>query len=378
MISRLLEPQIIKQLFKGKAILLFGPRQCGKTTLIQKIVQQINKPKLWLNGDDADVPPLLQQSTTARLKAIIGKNEVMVIDEAQRIENIGIVIKLITDNIKSVQVIATGSSAFELANKINEPLTGRKFEYNLFPLSFSEMAAARGLLDEKRLVEHRMIYGYYPDIVTRAGDEENLLRLLSDSYLYKDLFALEQLKKPVLLQKILQALALQLGSEVSYHELAQLTGADNETVEKYIDLLEKCYVIFRLPSLSRNMRNEIKKGRKIYFYDNGIRNSIIRNYSPINLRNDKGALWENFLIAERWKRNDYAGYFPNRFFWRTHAQQEIDYIEETKGKLKGWEFKYSAKAKKSIPKTFINAYAESVVEFIHKDNFTGFIMNDKS
>lgn len=297
----------------------------------------------------------------------------MVIDEAQRIENIGIVIKLIVDAIKNVQVIATGSSAFELANKIKEPLTGRKFEYNLFPLSFSEMAASTSLLDEKRLLEHRMIYGYYPEIVTNAGDEDNLLRLLSDSYLYKDLFALEQLKKPVLLQKILQALALQLGNEISYHEIAQLTGADNETVEKYIDLLEKCYVVFRLPSLSRNMRNEIKKGRKVYFFDNGIRNSVIRNYNPFNLRNDKGALWENFLVAERWKHNEYRGYYPNRYFWRTHAQQEIDYIEEANGKITGWEFKWSPKAKKNISKTFLNAYPGSSVQFIHSDNFTDFI-----
>lgn len=374
MIYRSVEQQITKKLFKGKAILLLGPRQCGKTTLAQAIVQKTNKPTLWFNGDDADVPSLLQQSNTTKLKAIIGKNELVVIDEAQRIENIGIVIKLILDTIKNVQVIATGSSAFELANKINEPLTGRKFEYNLFPLSFSEMAASTNLLEEQRLLEHRMIYGYYPEIVTSPGDEENLLRLLSDSYLYKDLFALEQLKKPVLLQKILQALALQLGSEVSYHEIGQLTGADNETVEKYIDLLEKCYVVFKLPSLSRNMRNEIKKGRKVYFFDNGIRNSIIRNYSPLNLRNDKGALWENFLVAERWKRNEYSSYYPNRFFWRTHAQQEIDYIEEARGNLTGWEFKWSPKAKKLIPKTFLNGYPGSSITFIHTENFTDFVL----
>lgn len=374
MLIRSIEQQIIQKLFKGKAILLLGPRQCGKTTLAQTIIQKTNKPTLWLNGDDADVPSLLQQSNTTKLKAIIGKNELVVIDEAQRIENIGIVIKLIVDTIKTVQVIATGSSAFELANKINEPLTGRKFEYNLFPFSFSEMVASTSLLDEQRLLEHRMIYGYYPEIVANPGDEDNLLRLLSDSYLYKDLLALEQLKKPALLQKILQALALQLGSEVSYHEIAQLTGADNETVEKYIDLLEKCYVVFRLPSLSRNMRNEIKKGRKIYFFDNGIRNSIIRNYNPLNLRSDKGALWENFLIAERWKHNEYSGYYPNRFFWRTHAQQEIDYIEESKGNLSGWEFKWSSKAKKLVSKTFLNGYPGSNVAFVHADNFTDFVM----
>ena len=376
MILRLLQGVIIKRLFKGKAVLIMGPRQCGKTTLVKSIVENTGKQTLWLNGDDADTQSLLQSPTSTRLKALIGKNVIMVIDEAQRIENVGIVIKLVVDNIKTVQVIATGSSSFELANKINEPLTGRKFEYHLFPLSFNEMAAHISVLEEKRLLEHRMIYGYYPEVVTNAGDEENLLRLLADSYLYKDLFALEQLKKPGLLQKILQAMALQLGNEVSYHEVAQLVGADNETIEKYIDLLEKAYVVFRLPSLNRNVRNEIKKGRKIYFYDNGIRNSIIRNYSPLNLRNDKGALWENFLVTERWKRNEYAGYYPNRFFWRTHAQQEIDYIEEAKGKLSGWEFKWSTKAGKTIPKTFLNAYRESKVQFIHHDNFMDFLMNE--
>lgn len=374
MIFRSLEDRITPRLFKGKAILILGPRQCGKTTLLQSLVSNAGNSTLWLNGDDADVQTLLHNPTSTRLKAVIGKNEILVLDEAQRIGNIGITLKLIVDNIKNVQVIATGSSAFELANKINEPLTGRKFEYHLFPLSFGEMVGHTSLLEEKRLLEHRLVYGYYPEVVSNAGDEENLLRLLSDSYLYKDLFSLEQLKKPALLQKILQALALQLGSEVSYHEIALLTASDNETVERYIDLLEKAYVVFKLPSLSRNMRNEIKKGKKIYFYDNGIRNSIIRNYNPVNLRTDKGALWENFLVAERWKHNEYRGYYPNRFFWRTHAQQEIDYIEEAKGGLKGWEFKWNSKAKTSISKTFLNAYPGSTVDIIQQENFMDFIL----
>lgn len=373
MIPRMLESPISSRFGKGKIILIIGPRQVGKTTLVQLITNTGNTPALWLNGDEPDVRAMLTNTTSTQVGALIGNHTRVVIDEAQRIVNIGLTLKLLVDRFPHVQVIVTGSSALELSGMINEPLTGRKYEYNLFPLSFSEMTDHTSLLEESRMLEHRLIYGYYPEIVTHPGEERTLLSLLADSYLYKDLYALEQIKKPVLLEKILLALALQLGSEVSYHEIGQLTGADNETVERYIDLLEKAFVVFRLTALSRNLRNEIKKSRKIYFYDNGIRNAIIKNYSPLSLRQDIGALWENFLISERMKINHYTGRWVNRWFWRTHAQREIDYIEEYDGKLHAYEFKWNPAKKATFPKAFLNAYPGSDTRVISRSNFIDFL-----
>ena len=373
MIQRKLAKIIRKKLGQDKAILIFGPRQAGKTTLLEQMFDKKDSNILWLNGDEADVRDMLSDTTSTRLQSIIGRKNLLIIDEAQRIENIGITIKLIVDNLKNVQVVATGSSSFELANKLQEPLTGRKYEYFLYPLSFSEMVDHSGLLIESRLLEQRLIYGYYPEVVIKTGQEKELLSLLTTSYLYKDLFVLKELKKPSLLEKLVQALALQLGNEVSYNELGRLVGADNQTVEKYIDLLEQVYIVFRLRSLSRNVRNEIKKTRKIYFYDNGIRNAVIKNFNPLNLRQDVGALWENFLISERMKVNHYAGRMVNRYFWRTKQQQEIDYIEEYNGKLHAFEFKWSAQKNNRFSKTFLKAYPDSETTLINRENYLDFI-----
>jgi predicted AAA+ superfamily ATPase len=356
MIQRVLQPVLKKRMGMGKVILLLGPRQVGKTTLVKQLPESTTGKTLWLNGDESDVRQMLSDTTSTRLKTLIGDHRLVVVDEAQRIPDVGLTLKLMVDNIPGIQIIATGSSALELTGKINEPLTGRKFEYHLHPISFQEMVAHTSLLEEKRLLEHRLIYGYYPQIVTEPGNERALLQLLTDSYLYRDLFALEQIKKPLLLEKLLQALALQIGSEVNFHELGQLVGADKETVERYIDLLEKAFVIFRLSSLSRNLRNEIKKGKKIYFWDNGVRNAIIKNFNLPTLRQDVGGLWENFLMSERQKLMQYQEQYINTYFWRTHAQQEIDYIEEQGGIMRAWEFKWNAKAKNRIPRTFLDAY----------------------
>ena len=280
MILRALQKAIQERLFKGKAILIFGPRQCGKSTLVETVLN--DKEYLHFTGDDAEIRDALSNTSLALLKTIIGKSKILFIDEAQRITNIGLTIKLITDHLKDVQVIATGSSAFELSSQVNEPLTGRKYEFMLYPLSFGEMVAHYGFLTERKLIEYRLIYGYYPEIVSKQSEEKELLKLLAGSYLYKDLLTLEQVKKPVLLEKLLRALALQVGNEVSYNELAQTVGANKQTVEKYIDLLEKAYVVFVLPALNRNVRNEIKKGKKIYFFDCGIRNAIINNFNSIS------------------------------------------------------------------------------------------------
>ena len=373
MIPRVLQKTVEERLFKGKALLIFGPRQCGKSTLIETLLS--GQEYLHLSGDDSSVREILSNTSVATLKTIIGKNKILFIDEAQRVNNIGLTLKLITDQIKEVQVIASGSSAFELSNKVNEPLTGRKYEFMLYPLSFGEMVDYHGFLTEKRLIEYRLIYGYYPEIVSKQSEGKELLKLLAESYLYKDLLMLEQVKKPVLLEKLLKALALQVGSEVSYNELAQVIGANKQTVENYIDLLEKAFVVFVLPALSRNVRNEIKKGRKVYFYDCGIRNAIINNFKPVQSRTDTGALWENFIIAERMKFLRYSREDAKMYFWRTAQQQEIDLIEEHEaGLLKAFEFKWGKTEKVRFPQTFTENYPGSETAVISPDNLEEFLL----
>lgn len=373
-VSRLIEDRIAERIGKGKIILVFGPRQSGKTTLMHAVAEKSNMDPLWLSGDEPDIRGLLAEATSTLLKSLLGGKRLVIIDEAQRIANIGITLKLCADTLPDVQIIATGSSAFELAGVTSEPLTGRKYEYHLYPLSFGELAAHHGLLEEKRLLEHRLVFGLYPEPATRPGEERELLSLLAESYLYKDIFALGIVKKPALLERMLQALALQIGSEVSYQELGQLIGADKETVERYIDLLEKAYVLFRLPSFSRNLRNELKKNRKVYFWDTGIRNAVIRNFNPLHLRQDTGALWENFLVAERLKANHYAGRDANHWFWRTHAQQEIDYIEERDGVLSAWEFKWRASRPPRIPNSFLTAYPGCQTGYVTAETVETFLL----
>ncbi len=374
MIQRVLHQSIEKRLFKGKAIILFGARQTGKSTLIETLLSEQKQEWLYLNGDDADVREVLTNTTATKLKAIIGNKKILFIDEAQRVENIGLTIKLVTDQIKDVQVIATGSSAFELSSQVNEPLTGRKYEFMLYPLSFGEMMQHHGLLQEKRLIEHRMTFGYYPEIVTNAGEEKERLKLLAGSYLYKDLLMLDQIKKPAMLENLLKALALQLGSEVNYTELAQIVGTDRKTVEKYIDLLEKAFVVFRLPALSRNVRNEIKKGKKVYFYDGGIRNAILNNFKPLGSRTDAGALWENFVVAERMKFLKYQCIDTSYYFWRTTQQQEIDLIEENEEGMTAFEFKWNVKnASVRFPQTFTNSYPDAQTAVVTPGNVEDYL-----
>jgi uncharacterized protein len=373
MIKRLLTENIESKLGTGKAIILLGPRQVGKTTILKSL---FNTPEneIWLNGDELDVQDLFAKMSSDRLKAIIGNKQIIIIDEAQRIPEIGLRLKLITDQIQEVQLIATGSSSFELANKLNEPLTGRKWEFHLYPLSFKEMVNHHGLLTETRLIPHRLIYGYYPDVVNNIGDEKAILKHLSDSYLYKDILLLDQIKKPEALIKLLQGIAYQVGSQVSYNELAQLCGLDAKTIEKYIQLLEQAYIIFRLGSFSRNLRTELKRSRKIYFYDNGIRNALIANFNQIENRNDIGALWENFLMAERIKHNAYKQEWVNHWYWRTKEQQEIDLLEESNGILFAYEFKWNPTAKTKIPNSFVDAYPDTQFNIIHKDNIETFLL----
>lgn len=374
-IMRFLENRIKSRFFKGKVILLFGPRQAGKSTLIEKILQEIGQPWIYFSGDESDTRELLSNTTSTKIKALIGENKIIFIDEAQRIQEIGLTLKIITDQLKDIQVIASGSSAFELANRVNEPLTGRKYEFLLFPLSFSEMCKQHGLMQERRLLEHRLIFGYYPEIVVKSGSEIELLKLLAESYLYKDLLILEQVKKPALLEKLVKALALQVGSEISYQELGQLVGADNSTIEKYIQLLEKAYVVFVVPAFSKNVRNEIKKGKKVYFYDVGIRNAVINNFGHLSTRVDVGALWENFFISERKKFHEYQKTGTKLYFWRTTQQQEIDLIEETSDTLHAFEIKWSEKRKVRFPQTFTANYPEALTSVVHPNNIEEYLMD---
>ena len=374
MISRITIQNIEARLFKGKAILLFGARQVGKTTLLKHLVNKREESVLHISGDEPDIRNILSNITSSQLKTYIGNNTIFFIDEAQRIPNIGLTLKLITDHIENVQVIATGSSAFEMANEMNEPLTGRKYEFNLFPLSFQEMVNHHGLIEEKRQIEQRLIFGSYPEVVNNPNDAANLLNLIADSYLYKDILMLDRIKRPMLLEKILKALALQVGSEVSFNEIAQLVGADKGTVEKYIQLFEQTFVIFQVPSFSRNVRNELKKSKKIYFYDCGIRNAIIGNYNTLSKRNDIGMLWENYLFSERMKKLNYEFKRTQLFFWRTTQQQEIDLIEENTNNLNAFEFKWNEKAKAKFSKTFLNAYPNAGVKVISRSNYEEFLL----
>jgi len=374
MIDRILEESIKSKLFKGKAIVLLGPRQVGKTTLLKNIATNLKNP-LWLNADNFEVQTLFETPSSSRFKAIIKNHNVVIIDEAQSIKDIGLKLKIITDELKDVQLIATGSSAFDLSNDLNEPLTGRKFEYQMYPMSFEEMVGHHNLLDEISLLKHRMVYGYYPDVVVNQGEEKDILKLLADSYLFKDILIWNKIKKSDKIIKLLQALAFQMGNQVSYNELGKIVGLNSETVESYIQLLEKSFIIYRLGTFSRNLRTELKKTRKIYFVDNGIRNAVIGNYNPMELRNDTGALWENFIIGERKKYLAYHNIYVNSYFWRTTAQQEIDYIEERDGKIYAYEFKWSSHKRAKISKTFTKAYPNAITKIITPDNFEEFILN---
>lgn len=370
---RLLENRIKTHLFKGKAVIVYGARRVGKTTLVKKI-QSEHKESLYLNCDEPDVRLALTEKTSSELGNYIGTRKLVIIDEAQRVKNIGLTLKLLVDNIPSLQVIATGSSSFDLSNKISEPLTGRAFEFHLSPFSLRE--TGNNPLELQRLLETRLIFGLYPEVVVNQSEKQEILKTIYRNYLYKDALEYQGLKNPELIEKLLAALALQIGSEVSYTELASLLGVDQKTIASYVRLLEKAFVIFRLPPLSRNLRKEISKSRKIYFCDTGIRNAIINNFNPLSLRNDIGPLWENFIISERFKANEILGKQVNCYFWRTWSQQEIDYIEEEGGVLSAWEIKWNDKSKKP-PKTWTETYKNSKYQIINKQNFLQLLVDSQ-
>lgn len=373
-IARSLASIVQSRLFRGKAIVILGARQVGKSTLLKHLTEQTDKTVLSLNCDDPDTRRMLSDISAVDLRLLVGRNQIIMIDEAQRVADIGMTLKRIVDQYPDVQVLATGSSSLNLRSAINEPLTGRKYEYTMYPLSTAEIYQTLGLSETRQLLASRLVYGSYPDIVTHLDEAAELLATLADSYLYKDILELEDVRKPAVLQKILVALALQVGSEVSFNEVASTVGSDPKTVERYVDLLEKCYVIYSLHGLSRNLRNELKKTRKIFFYDTGIRNAIIQNYAPVDLRTDMGALWENYFITERIKYNAYRGRKVNYYFWRTTSQQEIDFIEECDGRFTIFEMKWNPKTKASFPQSFMDTYQPENAYVVSPENYLEYLI----
>ncbi len=372
-ISRTIEARLIKDLYKNKAIVIYGPRRSGKSTTVQHILHQTTKSKLYLNCDEGDIFKLLTQAdTSTQLKEIVGNNSLVVIDEAQRIKNIGLKLKLLVDNYPNIQIIATGSSSFDLSNEIFEPMTGRVWEYRLYPLSVREIFDQEG--GSKTIVDRRLdpllIYGSYPEIYSAPSllEKENLIKQISRNYLYKDVLKFNTIKASESVQKLLEALALQIGNEVSYGELGNLLNLDYQTVRTYVNILEQAFIIFKIPPLSRNLRKEIGKSRKIYFWDNGVRNALINNFNPLSLRNDIGQLWENFVVSEIKKRELSASSTSNFFFWRTYDGQEIDLVEEKGGRFVATEIKW-AKLKKNPPKAWRENYTNYDWENITKDNY---------
>jgi uncharacterized protein len=370
MYIRTLESRIKEKINGGKAIVVVGARQVGKTTLIKSILEGIDY--LFLDADDPTIRSLLSNPNTEQIRTILADYKTVFLDEAQRIAGIGLTLKIINDQFKDVQLFVSGSSSFDLGNQLNEPLTGRKWEYEMFPLSWEEYENKIGFVKSEQQLENRLLFGFYPEVINNQGNEKETLKNLVNSYLYRDILAFSDIRKPEVLEKLLQALALQMGSEVNYNELSQTVGINKITVQKYIEILEKGYIVMRLNSFSRNLRNEISQNRKIYFYDNGIRNMIIGNFNPLELRADKGALWENFLVSERLKQNTYKETFSKMYFWRTRQQQEIDFVEECNGHLSGYEFKWNSK-KFIFPKKFTEAYhAETFL--ISRKNFRDFVI----
>lgn len=375
MIHRQLQEKIENRLFARKAIVLIGARQVGKTTLVNSILETKKTQVQFFDGDDPTVRRLLDKPNTEQIRQLIGEAQIVFIDEAHRLTNIGLTSKIIIDQFKDKQLILSGSSAFELNSSIQEPLTGRKWSFNLYPVSWKEWQDHVGYLKAEKDLENRLIYGFYPDVLTHSSRQDEILDELVESYLYKDILNYAGIRKPDVIQKLVQAISYQVGQEVVYKEIGDLVGLDPKTVSNYIDILEKAFVVFRLPAFSKNLRNEIKKNQKIYFYDNGVRNAVIHDYEPFVNRTDQGALWENFLISERFKQLRYAKRKSGMYFWRTKQQQEVDYVEVSGKAISGYEFKWNPKRDIRFPTTFTKNYSQNVYG-IHRDNFRDFVLPD--
>lgn len=369
MIERELQQKLEKRIDYKKAIIIFGPRQVGKTTLTKAIATNLGEDFEYFNGDNSVTKTLWKTDNIEGLKLSFGEKKLVILDEAQNIAEVGLICKQLIDAKLGIQFIITGSSSLDIANQTQEPLTGRKWEYHLYPVSSAELMKYQGIPTFLNFLPQYLIYGMYPEVVTNLTDAKEVLTNITSSYLYKDVLALVGLKRPQLLEKILKALALQVGSEVSLNEIATLVSADVKTVDNYIFLLEQVFVVFRLGTISRNERNEISTKKKIFFYDNGVRNALLGNFAPTAARQDIGTLWENFLMSERKKLLAYNGFYGRSYFWRNKQKAEIDYVEEIDGKIYAFEFKWNPKAKAKFPEAFTNSYKPENTEVIHRENF---------
>ncbi len=369
MIERTLLKTLEKRIDHKKALIIFGPRQVGKSTLVKALANKLQTEFEYFNGDSAVTKSLWKIENIEALKQSFGNKKVVILDEAQMIEQVGLICKQLIDADLGIQFVITGSSSLTIADKTQEPLTGRKWEYFLYPISSAELIAHQGIPKFIELSPQYLVYGMYPEVVTNILDAKEILSNIASSYLYKDVLSLVGIKKPQLLEKILKALALQVGSEVSLNELATLVSADVKTVDSYIYLLEQVFVVFRLGTISGNERNEISTKKKIYFYDNGIRNALLGNFAPVATRQDAGALWENFLITERKKLLQYNGFHGRTYFWRNKQQAEVDYVEEIDGKIYAYEFKWNPLGKVKFPAFFLEKYKPIETKVIHQENF---------
>jgi uncharacterized protein len=370
-INRQAKIQLEKWIGKRKVIVLTGARQVGKTTLFHTMFGE-KEGLLWLNADETPVRERLQILSIENLKGVIGKNSWVVIDEIQRIPNAGLLLKLLIDNFKDVQFLATGSSALDIAETIFEPLTGRHLLFHLHPLMLAEMYSKLSAFEIEQKIPFHLVFGCYPDVYNYTSDAETLLKNLTNQYLYKDVLVWKDIRKPQLLDKLLQLLAHQIGSEVSVAELANQLKVKSETVESYIDLLEKSFVVYRLPAFSNNPRKEISKMHKIFFWDNGIRNAIIDNFDDVSIRTDVGKLWENFMMSERMKWLAWNNPNAKSYFWRNYNQSEVDYVEVNKKQITAFEMKWNTSKKHKVTAAFTNAYPEALTEIITPTNFVSF------
>lgn len=374
-IRRFIKPDIIKHLTKNKVVVIYGARQVGKTTLIKEIIKDVNEPHIFVSGEDMDAQKWLSSQSVATLKKYIGDKKFLVIDEAQKIDQIGLNLKLIVDHIDGIKVVATGSSSFELANQVGEPLVGRKWQYNLYPIAQMELSHIEDIREEEVNLEERLIYGSYPDVVRAMGIEEKVatVREITNSYLYKDILTFGGIKKADKIHSLLKNIAFQIGHEVSMNELGNALDLDSRTVESYLDILEKAFVVKRVFGFSRNLRKEITKNSRFYFLDNGIRNAVIGNFNSLDSRDDIGQVWENYLFVERMKKREYKKIYANEYFWRTYDKKEIDLVEDIGGKLYGYEFKWSKSKKQKVPKDWVDTYKNAEYSVIHKENYHDFI-----
>lgn len=374
-IERIIESQIKESMIPNKVVVLIGPRRVGKTMLIQRILDRTKVPYLLLSGEDFTVRELFERRSIQHYKNILSNKKLLVIDEAQKIPEIGAILKLMVDHIKGLKILVTGSSAFDINNYTGEPLTGRKITYQLFPLSEEELLPTETILERADNLRKRLVFGTYPELVSLHHDQlkAEYLRELVNAYLLKDILAFENIRNADKLIDLLRLIAFQIGSEVSLQELGRQLEMSKNTVDKYLDLLSKVYVIFKVRGFSRNLRKEVSKNSRWYFYDNGLRNMLIANLNPISIRNDIGMLWENYIISERIKYQQYHKMIVNNYFWRTYDQQEVDWVEEREGQLYGSEFKWNPKKKKSAPSAWIKTYQNAHFQVIHRENYLDWI-----